>query len=119
MLSMLINIFSISDVLSAHRETLASYQGIRKDVQQLARILRAETLREGTDLVVRGNHNQLPVVVRFSADGASRLNIMMDAPANFQMSVAPRSARERAGKTVVPTNDGLFDFKFTSSSNDP
>ncbi len=118
-LSLLVFFFALGIRLSARRSLFARYEGISKDVQQLARILKAETLRDGADLVVRGNHNQRPVVVRFSADGASSLNIMMEAPANFQMSVAPRSAREREGKTVVPTNDGLFDFKFTSSSNDP
>jgi len=52
-LSLLVFFFALGAGLTARRKTFAGYQGISKDAQQLARILKAETLRDGTDLVVR------------------------------------------------------------------
>jgi hypothetical protein len=105
--------------VSARRLKFFGYQGIAKDVDRLSRALGAETYRHGDDLVVKGNWGQAPVLVRFSlAKNSSSVNIALDAPANFQMTVAPASAHQGEG-TKIRTQDGIFDSKFTTSSRQP
>src|SRR5258708_32347617 len=87
-------------ILVTRSRTFSGYSDIRKDVQRLARTMNAEPVRDGADLELKGIYAKLPVTVRFShADNAPELSISAEAPATFQMSVAPRSeAATAAGK---------------------
>ncbi len=106
---------------SARRSKLSGYGEIAKDVERLSRmLLQSQTFRDGSDLVIKGNHGQWPVLVRFSSgEGASGLSITVHAPANFQMLVAHVSAPRPETGTRVRTGDGLFDFKFSATSDQP
>lgn len=116
-LSLLAFVVALVIGVSSRRSKFFGYQGMAKEVERLTRALQAETFRDRDDLVIRGNHANLPVLVRFSYNtDSSGLSITMQAPATFHMSVTPASAAEREQGTRVRTEDGLFDFKFIINS---
>ena len=120
LLSLLAFLFALVMAVSARRSRFLGYGEIAKDVERLARVLQAEIFRDGPDLVVRGNYSRLPVLVRFSlAKDSSGLSITLQAPANFQMFVTPVSASQREPGARVRTADGIFDFKFITTSEQP
>jgi len=114
-------LFALVIAVSTRRSRFSGYGEIVKDVERLSRtLLQSETFRDGTDLVVRGNHGRWPVLVRFSsAEESSALSITLHAPANFQMLVAPVSAPKPETGARIRTADGLFDFKFSTTSEQP
>ena len=102
------------------RSTYAGYEDIIGEASQVARSLKGEIFRDGTDLVASGNFFKLPVVVRFSYDeNTPGLNIRMSAPATFTLSVVPKGAQATEGRVLVRTSDDMFDAKFTSRSDHP
>lgn len=116
-LSLLAFVVALVIGVSSRRSKFFGYRGMTKDIERLTRALQAEILRDGDDLVVRGNQGNLPVLVRFSySSDSSGLSITMQAPANFHMAVTATSASERDEGTRVRTEDGLFDFKFIVTS---
>ena len=120
-LALLLLVATYIIILVARGRTFSGYSDIRKEVQRLARIVKATPARDGDDLELKGTYGKLPVTVRFShADNAPGLSISMEAPAGFQMSVAPRSeAASGPGKAVVRTEDRVFDAAFSVRSNQP
>lgn len=115
-------LFALVIAVSARRSRFSGYGEIAKDVERLSRtLLQSETIRDGNHLVVRGNHGQWPVLVRFSSaeEESSAMSIILQAPANFQMLVAPVSAPKPETGTTMRTSDGLFDFKFRTTSENP
>lgn len=119
-LSLLVFFVALATGVYMRRSKFFGYEGIARDVERLARLLGAEIFRDGSDLVVRGNYAKLPVLVRFSlATDSSGLSINMQAPANFQMTVIPTASSRREEGTRVRTEDGLFDFKFVTTSPQP
>ena len=102
------------------RNTYAGYEEIVGEARQVARSLKGELFRDGTDLVASGNFLKLPVVVRFSyAENTPGLNMRMSAPSTFTLSVVPRGAQATEGRVLVRTSDEMFDAKFTSRSDHP
>ena len=102
------------------RSTYAGYEDIIGEARQVARSLKGEVFRDGTDLVASGNFFKLPVIVRFSyAENTPGLNMRMSAPATFTLSVVPKGAQATEGRVLVRTSDDMFDAKFTSRSDHP
>lgn len=101
------------------RATFSGYTEIQKDVLRLAQAIGGDVFRDYEGLAVRGNHDKRPVLVRFSSKGNSTVAISMEAPANFQMTVHPRSEADQEGKTRISTQDAQLDFKFAAVSNNP
>ncbi len=102
------------------RSTYAGYEDIIGEARQVAKSLKGEVFRDGTDLVASGNFLKLPAVVRFSyAENTPGLNIRMSAPASFTLSVVPKGAQATEGRVLVKTADDMFDAKFTSRSDHP
>ncbi|HEV8525418.1 MAG TPA: hypothetical protein VGQ71_13035 [Terriglobales bacterium] len=98
--------------------TFKRYSEIELDVRRIAGAVDGELFRDGDDLVVSGNYNKLPVVVRFShGEHTPGLNIRMGAPASFSMSAAPRGAAPPEGRKLVRTGNGDFDKRFVIRSD--
>ncbi len=103
------------------RVTFTGYEDIVHDVQRLGAALHGEIFRDGSDVVVSGAYERLPAVVRFSnAENTPGLNIRMQAPATFLLSVVPASAQvTEGGRIPVRTTDELFDTRFTTRTDQP
>ncbi len=100
--------------------TMSGYEEYARDVKDVAKTIRGEIFRDGVDLVVNGNYRKLPAVVRLSvAENTPGLNVRMQAPATFNMSVVPKGAQATEGRVLVRTGDDMFDARFTSRSDHP
>lgn len=100
--------------------TMRGYGEIARDAEAIAKKLRAETFRDGDDLVISGYSGRYPAVVRFSySENTPGLNIQMKAPANFTLSVGPKGARATEGRVLVKTTDDMFDARFATRTDQP
>ena len=98
----------------------AGYKDIEPDARALSKLLKGEIFRDGNDLVVSGNYNKLPTIVRFSVDvNTPAVNLRMQAPATFNMSVVPKGARATEGRVLVRTADEMFDARYVTRSDHP
>lgn len=103
------------------KSTFSGYEDIAEESRVIAKSLtHAEIFRDGGDLVISGNFQKLPTIVRFSYDeNTPALNIHMKAPATFNLSVVPKGARATEGRVLVRTPDDMFDARFTTRSDNP
>jgi hypothetical protein len=101
------------------RAQFRGYEEIDLDVREIGKSLGGEIFRDGNDLVISGTYRAFPVIVRFSYDeNTPGLNIRMNAPASFTLSVVPKGARATEGRVLVRTND-TFDARFVTRSDQP
>ncbi len=103
------------------RMIYSGYHEIVNEVRRLGEALHAEIFRDGSDVVISGTYERLPAVVRFSnEENTPGLNIRMQAPATFALSVVPANTPVTEGpRTVVKTNDEMFDSRFTTRTDQP
>lgn len=103
------------------KSTFSGYEDLADESRVIAKALtHSEIFRDGGDLVVSGNFQRLPTIVRFSYDeNTPALNIHMKAPATFNMSVVPKGARATEGRVLVRTPDEMFDARFSTRSDNP
>jgi len=103
------------------KSTFSGYEELAEETRVIAKSLtHAEVFRDGGDLVVSGNYQKLPTIVRFSYDeNTPALNIHMKAPSTFNLSVVPKGARATEGRVLVRTPDDMFDARFTTRSDNP
>src|SRR3981081_1851920 len=94
----------IGIVVNALKEKriFVGYQDIVSDVKRLAASLHnAKIFPDGDDLVVSGNHQQTPVVIRFShSETAADLRINVGAPVSFSLSLSPKAGPGSGGQVV-------------------
>jgi hypothetical protein len=103
-----------------HSATLKGYEDYAADIKRVATSLRAEVFRDGNDVVITGNHQKHPVQVRFSYDeNTPGLNIRMQAPVSFTLSVVPKGERATEGRVLVRTTNDMFDVKFATRTDHP
>jgi hypothetical protein len=99
--------------------TFMGYTDVAADAQRIQRAIKGETFRDGSDLVVSGSQDKLPVTVRFSYDeNTPGLNIRMSAPANFTLTISPKGSQAPGeGKTLLRTGDDMFDARFVTKTD--
>ncbi|SRR5581483_5966574 len=116
-----LSLIAVGISVMRRRATFAGYEEIAADARALALLLRGEVFRDGMDLVVSGNFEKLPVLIRFSnSENTPGLNIRMQAPASFSLSVAPAAMQLiDGGRSVITTGEHMFDLRFTTRSNHP
>ncbi|HEU5451013.1 MAG TPA: hypothetical protein VFU76_03455 [Terriglobales bacterium] len=107
--------------LLRNRSTFSGYEEIQSDVRQIASGMGGEFFRDGDDLVINGNYQNRPVVIRFSnAENTPGLNMRMQAPTTFTMTVFPTGERAaEAARVPVRTADDQFDARFQTRSDQP
>jgi hypothetical protein len=103
------------------RMTYSGYSDLVNDVRRLALAMHGEIFRDGADVVISGTYERLPAVVRFSnEENTPGLNIRIQAPATFQMSVVPAGAQvSEGGRNLVRTADEVFDSRFNTRTDQP
>ena len=101
--------------------TYSGYAGIANEARRLGLTLRGEIFRDGSDLVVSGSYETVPAVVRFSnQENTPGLNIRMQAPATFTLSVVPAGTQvAEGGRHLVKTADELLDSRFDTRTDQP
>lgn len=101
----------------------ANYKGYEEyasEIDRISKTLRAETFRDGDDLVLSGNHKKYPIQVRFSySETTPGLNLRMQAPVSFTFSVVPKGERATEGRVLVRTGDDMFDARFAARTDHP
>src|SRR5260370_31745036 len=105
-------------ILVRNSRTYSGYQEFAGEARFVARAMKADVFRDADDLVLSGNFGKLPAIVRFSnADNTPGLNIRVQAPATFTLSVTPKKAIDTGvGRVVGRTDDPQFDARFTIRS---
>ncbi|HWR35765.1 MAG TPA: hypothetical protein VN622_07870 [Clostridia bacterium] len=102
------------------RRMYAGHQGYAAEARTLAKKLNGELFRDGEDLVVSGELGRLPAVIRFSyGENTPGMNIRVNAPATFTMSIVPKGASATEGRVLVRTPDDMFDARFVTRSDHP
>ena len=103
------------------RMTYSGYGDIVNDVRRLALAMHGEIFRDGADVVIAGTYERLPAVVRFSnGENSPGLNIRIQAPATFLLSVVPAGAQvSEGGRNLVRTDDEVFDSRFNTRTDQP
>lgn len=95
------------------------YQRDADDIRQIAHGLGAKVFRDGSDLVIAGSHQKLPVIVRLTNDeGRPQFRIQMRARMPFSLLLSSQNSTERR-QSVIRTGSYLLDSKFTVTSSQP
>jgi hypothetical protein len=109
-----LSIMGMVIALIRSRMTYSGYEDIVQEVRRLGPAMHGEIFRDGSDVVVSGRHEGLLAVVRFSnAENTPGLNIRIQAPTTFMLSVVPAGTQvAEGGRILVKTRDELFDSRF-------
>ena len=104
------------------RRTYAGYEEIRPEILELKSLLSAEVFRDGTDLVISGTREKLPVVVRISyAETTPALNIRVHGPATMNLAVIPRNSTfylPEIQRANVALSDDMLNSRFQARTDD-
>ena len=116
-----VSIIGVLITLFKNRSVYGGYEEIQSDVRRISAGIGGEIFRDGEDLVINGNYQKLPVVIRFSnAENTPGLNIRMQAPTTFRLTVFPSGeSSSEAARAPVRTTDEQFDARFQTRSDQP
>jgi hypothetical protein len=96
------------------------YKDIAAEARKVRSDINGELFRDGDDLVISGNYQGKPTVVRFSyGEHTPGMNVKMEAQSTINLFVVPRGSRESGGGAEIKTGDNLFDSRFTSRTDNP
>jgi hypothetical protein len=97
------------------------YKAIQPDVLQIAALLKAEPIRERSDVVLEGNFGGNPTIVRFSHRvDTPGLDIQMRVPATVNLFLAPKTiAGANEGRAPVRTGNAALDRRFNARTDHP
>jgi hypothetical protein len=103
------------------RRTLyRGYEQIAEAAGQIASGLKADTFRDGEDLVIAGSFQNSPAIVRFSYNqNTPGLHIVMHAPATFDLLLSPKKVNTSRGRMVVRTGNSSLDSRFNARTDHP
>lgn len=101
-------------------KTYAGYDDIKAELPRIVSFLKGDTFRDGDDLVITGNYKKFPVQIRFSySENTPGLNVRMQAPVSFTVSVVPKGERATEGRVLIKTGDDMFDARFATRTDHP
>ena len=97
------------------------YKAIQPDVLQIAALLKAEPIRERSDVVMEGRYGGNPTIVRFSHRvDTPGLDIQMRVPATVNFFLAPKTiVAANEGRVQIRTGSAALDRKFSASTDHP
>lgn len=106
-------------LLVGRHRTFQGYGEIAQDVKSLADRLNAELFRDGDDLVISGEYQKMPTILRFSnSDNTPAVSIEARIPAAIQLTITPKQMPDTSAGTKVKLPWKL-DHKFMAKSKDP
>lgn len=106
--------------LVQRRNLYRGYEQIIEAARQIAAATKADTFRDGDDLVIAGSFQNFPSIVRFSYNqNTPGLHIEMHAPSTFDLLLAPKKVTTTKGRTVVRTGNATLDSRFNARTDHP
>ena len=97
------------------------YKAIQPDVLQIAALLKAQPIRERSDVVMEGHYGGNPTIVRFSHRvDTPGLDIQMRVPATVNFFLAPKTIpAANEGRVQMRTGSAALDRRFNASTDHP
>ena len=97
------------------------YKAIEPDVLQIAELLKAQPLRDRSDVVLEGHYGGNPTIVRFSHRvDTPGLDIQMRVPAAISFFLMPKNfATKNEGRVLMRTSSAPLDRKFNARTDHP
>jgi len=97
------------------------YKAIQPDILQIATLLKAEPIRESSDVVMEGHYGGNPTIVRFSHRvDTPGLDIQMRVPATVNFFLAPKTiVAANEGRVQIRTGSAALDRRFNASTDHP
>lgn len=103
--TLIVAVVALTGVITSMVRNARKFQGyaeVAADARAIAKKLNGELFRDGEDLVMSGNYQQLPTIVRLShLESTPGLSIEVKVPSNFSFSLTPRQA------PVIPDGIGV------------
>ncbi|HEY2115361.1 MAG TPA: hypothetical protein VGJ51_09735 [Candidatus Angelobacter sp.] len=97
------------------------YKAIQPDVLQIAALLKAQPIRERSDVVMEGHYGGNPTIVRFSHRvDTPGLDIQMRVPAAINLFLIPKNIPGRnEGRVLMRTGSAPLDRRFNARTDHP
>ena len=99
---------------------LRGYRALAGDVRFLAQSIKGEIDRDAQDLLVRGNVDSWPVMVRLSrSEMQPGLNIRLPVPAKLSLFCVPKSHEREGGRVLLHVPEPKLEGQWRISTDDP
>ncbi len=97
------------------------YKAIEPDVLQIAELLKAQPLRDRSDVVLEGHYGGNPTIVRFSHRvDTPGLHMEMRVPAAINFFLIPKNVPGRnEGRVLMRTGSAPLDRRFNARTDHP
>jgi len=97
------------------------YKAIEPDVLQIAELLKAQPLRDRSDVVLEGHYGGNPTIIRFSHRvDTPGLDIQMRVPATLNLFLMPKNfATTNEGRVLMRTGSVPLDRRFNARTDHP
>ena len=97
------------------------YKAIEPDVLQIAELLKAQPLRDRSDVVLEGHYGGNPTIIRFSHRvDTPGLDIQMRVPASISFFLMPKNfAATNEGRVLMRTGSAPLDRRFNARTDHP
>ena len=97
------------------------YKAIEPDVLQIAELLKAQPLRDRSDVVLEGHYGGNPTIIRFSHRvDTPGLDIQMRVPASISFFLMPKNfATTNEGRVLMRTGSAPLDRRFNARTDHP
>ncbi len=97
------------------------YKAIEPDVLQIAELLKAQPLRDRSDVVLEGHYGGNPTIIRFSHRvDTPGLDIQMRVPATISFFLMPKNfAATNEGRVLMRTGSAPLDRRFNARTDHP
>ena len=97
------------------------YKAIEPDVLKIAELLKAQPLRDRSDVVLEGHYGGNPTIIRFSHRvDTPGLDIQMRVPAAINFFLIPKNIQGRnEGRVLMRTGSAALDRRFNARTDHP
>ena len=97
------------------------YKAIAPDVLKIAELLKAQPLRDRSDVVLEGHYGDNPTIIRFSHRvDTPGLDIQMRVPATISFFLTPKNfATTNQGRVLMRTGSAPLDRRFHARTDHP
>jgi hypothetical protein len=104
-----------------HFAVFLGYKAIAPDVLKIAELLKAQPLRDRSDVVLEGHYGDNPTIIRFSHRvDTPGLDIQMRVPATLNLFLVPKNfVAANEGRVLMRTGSAPLDKRFNARTDHP